>query len=122
MCAKSEITVMKKCCGLCPYSRKNTLFLHPSRAEDFAYSAENAFNDFVCHKTGVVNEDSPYEEEQNSIVRGEKSLTCAGFHAMQNIVNGTEDSSEIEIDYKDHFSDSWEMIDHHEENFNTKGR
>jgi len=102
---------MKKCCGLCPYSRKNTLFLHPDRAEEFAYQAENPYTDFVCHKTGETVEEGYFEGD---IVRGEKSLTCAGFHAMQNILNGTEDFSEIKIDYSDHFSDIWEMIDHHE--------
>lgn len=110
-------TVMKECCGLCPYSRKNTLFLHPERADDFAYQAENPFTDFVCHKTGVVHEDHPNEDVQTQIVRGEKSLTCAGFHAMQNIINGTEENSEIEIDYDDHFSEVYEMTEHHQEHW-----
>ncbi len=110
-------TVMKECCGLCPYSRKNTLFLHPERAEDFAYQADNPYNDFVCHKTGVIHEDSIYEDEQSSIVRGEKSLTCAGFHAMQHLINGMDEDSEIEIDYEDHFSCTDEMTDHHEEQY-----
>lgn len=109
---------MKQCCGLCPYSRKQTLFVHPKRAEDFAYGAENPYNDFVCHKTGVVHEDHPDEDRQREIVRGNKSLTCAGFYAMQTIINGNEENSEIELDYKDHFSDSWEMIEHHEEEYN----
>lgn len=107
---------MKKCCGLCPYSRKNTLFLHPDRAADFAYQAENRFSDFVCHKTGVIHD----EDGMGDIVRGEKSLQCAGFHAMQHIVNGSEGGSEIEIDYEDHFSDAWEMIEHHEEKYFNK--
>lgn len=102
---------MNKCCGLCPYSRKNTLTLGSERAEDFAYSAENPYTDFVCHKTGVTLDDG-----ESEIVRGEKSLTCAGFHVMQSLINGTK--SEIEIDYEDHFSDSWEMIEHHEEQNN----
>ena len=80
-------SVMKKCCGMCPYSRKNTLFLHPDRATEFAYQAENPYNDFVCHKTGVIHEDHPDEDRQNEIVRGEKSLTCAGFYAMQYNIN-----------------------------------
>ena len=104
---------MKECCGLCPYSRKNTLFIHPERAEIFAYQAENPYNDFVCHKTGVVYEDDDYCS--GDIVRGEKSLTCAGFHAMQMILNGSEECSEIKIDYEDHFSDVHEMTEHHEE-------
>ncbi len=113
----NEVTVMKKCCGLCPYSRKNTLFLHPDRAEDFAYYASNPCNDFVCHKTGVIHEDHPCEERQRDIVRGEKSLTCAGFHAMQHLLNGTEEQSEIEIDYEDHFSCYYEMSEHHAEEY-----
>lgn len=108
--------VMKKCCGLCPYSRKNTLFVHPDRATEFAYSAENPYTDFVCHKTGVVHEDHPDEDMQNAIVRGEKSLTCAGFHAMQSLIN--DNKPEIEIDHQDHFGDPWEMIEHHDEHFN----
>lgn len=112
-------SVMKKCCGLCPYSKLNTLFLHPERAEDFAYAAQNPYNDFVCHKTGVIDEGNPNEDEQGDIVRGEKSFQCAGFHAMQHILNETEKQSEIEIDYEDHFSDVWEMIYHHEEEYNS---
>lgn len=111
-----EVTVMKSCCGMCPYSRKNTLFLQPDRAEEFAYQAENPYTDFVCHKTGVTLEDNDYDDKGGDIVRGEKSLTCAGFHAMQQIINGTEELSEIEIDYQDHFSDVWEMYEHHVEN------
>lgn len=114
----SEVTVMKKCCGLCPYSRKNTLYLHPDRASDFASSAENPYSDFVCHKTGVVHEDHPDEDRQNEIVRGEKSLTCAGFHAMQSNINGTK--SEIEIDHEDHFEDWFEMVEHHQEKWDEK--
>lgn len=106
--------VMKECCGMCPYSRKNTLFIHPDRAEDFAYSAENPYSDFVCHKTGVVLEDNDIDDRGGDIVRGEKSLTCAGFHVMQHAINGTEEDSEVKVDFSDHFSDAWEMIDHHE--------
>ena len=108
------MSVMKKCCGLCPYSRKNTLYLHPSRADEFAYNASNPYSDFVCHKTGVVHEDHPIEEKQNEIVRGEKSLTCAGFHVLQKISNGQEEEVEIEIDYDDHFTEPYEMSEHHE--------
>lgn len=107
--------VMKQCCGLCPYSRKHTLWLHPERAEEFGDMAENPYNDFVCHKTGVLDED---EEGYGGIVRGEKSLQCAGFHAMQHIINGTENKSQVKIDYEDHFSEVWEMIEHHEEHYN----
>lgn len=118
----SEVTVMKKCCGLCPFSKKQTLFLHPDRAYQFGRQAENPYGDFICHKTGVVHEDHPDEDMQTSIVRGEKSLTCAGFHAMQMMYNGTEENSEIEIDYSEHFSDAWEMSDHHQEEWDKTNK
>jgi len=111
-------TVLKKCCGLCPYSRKNTLFLHPERASEFAINASNPYTDFICHKTGVINEDHPDEYHQSEIVRGNKSLTCAGFYAMQTLTNGTSEKCEITIDFDDHFMDYWEMVEHHEENYN----
>ena len=100
---------MKKCCGLCPYSRKDTLYLRPERAEDFAYSAENPYNDFVCHKTGVEDED---DFGGSKIVRGEKSLTCAGFASMQNNINGGKMEDNHPID-PNAFEDSWQMIEHH---------
>lgn len=106
----SEITIRKKCCGLCPYSRKGTLYLHPDRAQELAFAAENPFNDFVCHKTGETREGRFGMDE---IVRGEKSLTCAGFYALQATVNGC--TPEIVIDADDHFEDSWDMIEHHED-------
>ena len=108
--SKKERTVMKQCCGLCPFSRKATLPVHPSRAAEFAYSAENPFNDFVCHKTGVTVDGDG--DDSGNIVRGEKSLTCAGFHALQvNVIGG---ESEIDIT-EEHFEDAWDMIDHHQE-------
>ena len=109
------MSIMKKCCGLCPYSRLNTLFLHPERAAEFAYSASNPYSDFVCHKTGVIHEDENGESE--GIVRGEKSLTCAGFYAMQHLINHPNRKSEIEIIPEDHFDDVYEMIGHHEEHY-----
>jgi hypothetical protein len=108
------MSIMKKCCGLCPYSRLNTLFLHPERAAEFAYSASNPCSDFVCHKTGVLDED---DEGSAGIVRGQKSLTCAGFYAMQHLLNYPDKDSKIEINPEDHFDDVYEMIEHHEEHY-----
>lgn len=108
------MSVMKQCCGLCPFSRKNTLFVHPDRAADFAYSACNPYNDFVCHKTGISVEEESFKHEEGDIVRGEKSLVCAGFYALQFSMNQRGgQKSEIKIDYDDHFGDDWEMIEHH---------
>lgn len=106
-------TVMKKCCGLCPYSKKGTLWLSPDRVVEFAVQAHNLTTDFVCHKTAVTDDDHPDEDQQGSFGRGEKSLTCAGFYAMQNKVNRTKNELEIEFDEDEHFSNLAEMIRYH---------
>lgn len=106
--------VMKECCGLCPYSRDKTLFLHPERAEDFAFQAENPYSDFVCHKTGVPEEEDEYDDNAGAIVRGEKSLTCMGFASMQHTISNGDDSFKIDPNA---FEDAWEMIEHHTEKY-----
>lgn len=106
---------MKECCGLCPYSRKDTLFLTEERAEEFAFQAENPYSDFVCHKTAVELEESEYDDRGGDLVRGEKSLTCMGFASMQHNINGTGD---IRVD-PNAFGDTWEMIEHHAEKENS---
>ncbi|HEX8413941.1 MAG TPA: hypothetical protein VF637_08660, partial [Sphingomicrobium sp.] len=55
--SRSARTWMKAPCGPCPYSRVNTLWLHPERAADFAYNAANPYNEFPCHKTADLRED-----------------------------------------------------------------
>lgn len=104
---------MKECCGLCPYSRKDTLILRPERAERFAHQAENPYTDFVCHKTAVELEESDYDDRGGELVRGEKSLTCMGFASMQHNINGGDVNYRIDPNA---FEDAWEMIDHHAEN------
>lgn len=103
--------IAKKCCGLCPFSKVNTLFLHPERAEEFADMACNPYSDFVCHKTGVTVED---DDGGSEIVRGEKSITCHGFAVLQDIQN----HGEMENLDPNAFDDPEEMIDHHTEEWN----
>lgn len=75
-----ERTWMKACCGMCPYDAEKTLNLHPDRAEDFAYRAQNPYNDFPCHKTADLVED---DEGFGEYVHGRNSFTCHGFKALQ---------------------------------------
>lgn len=111
----SEQTWMREICGLCPYSRTNTLWLHPERAEDFAYNAQNPYNDFPCHKTADLVED---DEEGSSYVFGRKSLTCCGFLSLQ--VNENGNAPEGFEPSPDAFSEAWEMIDHHTEHWDDE--
>ena len=68
---------VKKCCGLCPYAKEGNLYLPQERRTEFALQALNQYNDFVCHKTAVLDEDS------GEYVRGKKSKTCMGFATLQ---------------------------------------
>ena len=104
-----EITWMKEPCGPCPFSRSKTLPLHPERAEDFAFMAQNRYTDFVCHKTAEIYEG----DETSEFVRGRKSLTCNGFLSLQ--VSENDNAPEGFEPHPDAFSEAWEMIDHHTE-------
>jgi hypothetical protein len=83
-----EHTWMKKCCGLCPYAKEGTLFLHPERTQDFAYSAENPYTNFPCHKTAEVYEDD--YDGSAEYISGEASFTCHGFKTLQMASNARE--------------------------------
>lgn len=109
----AHVDYMKKCCGLCPFSRSSTLFLHPERAEEFAYMAENPYTDFPCHKTADYQEENEWDE--GGFVHGEGSKTCHGFKTLQMAMNATEREywqSGFAPDGNG-FEDTYEMIDHH---------
>jgi hypothetical protein len=115
---------MLKTCSLCPFSRTKTLGLHPERAEDFAYSAQNPYADFVCHKTGETIEEG---FEEGSIVRGARSKTCHGFLTLQREECGIEDDDDTEEEDRfepdgDGFQSCHEMISRHEELWNKQRR
>jgi hypothetical protein len=104
-----ERTWMKKCCGLCPFGLKGTLWLHPRRAEDFAYMASNPYSDFPCHKTAEYEEETEYSD--GGYVHGEHSFTCHGFKALQ--VNCNREVEGFTYDEDEVFSSPEEMIEHH---------
>lgn len=115
-------TWMKKSCELCPFSRVNTLFLSPERAEEFASMAENPFNDFPCHKTADLHED--HEGGMSGYVHGKNSFTCHGFKAMQVEACMTEEEVKESGFVSDGncFSDFWDMVETHERLFEENGR
>lgn len=69
----------KKPCKHCPFRNDITPFLHPDRAADIAYSAENRYSDFPCHKTTEYDE----EIDDGSMICNDKSKTCAGFLTLR---------------------------------------
>lgn len=104
---------MKKTCPLCPFSRRKTLWLHPDRAEEFAYMAQNPYTDFPCHKTADLIENE--ETGESGFVHGARSKTCHGFLTLQCSENGTK-PEDFEPD-GDGFEDVDEMIEHHAEHY-----
>jgi len=112
----TERTWMKKCCEHCPFKFGTKLVLHPERAEDFANMASNPYNDFPCHTTADVQEETEYHE--GGFVHGENSFTCHGFKAMQLDQNGEEESF---VSDGQHFSGYFEMVEYHRQEFKKQG-
>lgn len=69
--------VMPKPCAHCPFRRDVEPFLHPDHAADIAYSTQNRYSDFDCHKT------IEHDEETGEGYSTNRSKTCAGFYAMK---------------------------------------
>jgi hypothetical protein len=102
---------MKTTCELCPYSRTKTLYLHPHRAEDFAYHASNRFNDFPCHKTAEHREPDDESGYEGGFVHGQRSKTCHGFLTLQVALG--RDAPEGFVADGDGFESIEEMLDRH---------
>lgn len=71
---------MKSPCKHCPFRSDVTPFLHPERAEEIAYAAQNPYSDFPCHKTTEYDEDANGEGD---MIATANSKMCAGFLTMQ---------------------------------------
>lgn len=106
---------MKKPCKHCPFRRDVEPFLHPERAADIAYSAQNPYSDFPCHKTLDYNCDSDDGEGAET----ENTKTCAGFLAMQ-INEGATEAPKGFVWPDNTYSDCWEMVDAYEEAWNSR--
>lgn len=70
-------TFMKEPCQHCPFRRDVRPFLRVERAEDIAYSAQNRYSEFHCHKT------IEHDDDTGDGVLTNRSLICAGFLALQ---------------------------------------
>lgn len=102
---------MHKPCKHCPFRNDVTPYLHPDRAAEIAYAAQNPYNDFSCHKT------TEYDDDCEDTVVTEQSKTCAGFLTLraqlgERLPDGFEPSWEI------CYIDTWDMIEAYEEQWN----
>lgn len=89
---------MKSPCKHCPFRHDVTPFLHPDRAEELAYSTQNKYSSFPCHKTTVSNDDFGGDGSEMMIV--DESKECAGFLTLR---------AQTGEDIPDGFKPSWEL-------------
>lgn len=106
---------MKTPCKHCPFRNDVKPYLHPERAEELAYSAQNPHNSFACHKTTEYDEDS----EDGEMLVTENSKECAGFLTLR--AEGGEDVPEgFEPAWEICYTEPYEMTEAYEEEWNKK--
>lgn len=100
---------IKKACKHCPFRKDVKPFLTTEFAEELAYSTENPYNSFPCHKT------TEHDDDCDDMQVTESSLECAGFITMQMIANGEEYCPKgFAPEYEKIYGGSWDMIEAYE--------
>lgn len=100
---------MKQPCQHCPFRQDVKPFLHPERGADLAYSAQNPYNTFHCHKTLDYDDDG-------EAYACEGSKVCAGFLTLQHNENGsTSYDSDGFVPSELVYNDAYEMADAYEQ-------
>jgi hypothetical protein len=85
-------------CGMCPFLTKwdgdtGRGFVNPGRRWEFLNGAiHGRANDFICHKTGEVDD----EDEEQGIRPTSKSLACAG--ARLTVLRGGESTNNMDVE------------------------
>lgn len=105
------MSFMKAPCQHCPFRRDVKPFLHPERAEEIAYAAENPYSSFPCHKT------LEYDEDDGDSFAGAESKECAGALYMRSMTNGSTYYDDEGFEPKpewDCYEDSYEMVEAYE--------
>lgn len=105
---------VNKPCKYCPFRNDVTPYLHPQRAEEIAYAAENPYSDFICHATIEYDGDEDYQGRPMGNFT--KSKTCAGFLTLR-CQNGDESDipKGFEPAWQICYTDAYEMITAYEE-------
>lgn len=105
-----QISYVKKPCKHCPFRSDIKPFLHPERAAQLAYMAENRYSDFTCHKTLDYDND----REDGTPDYTEYSKTCAGFLTLR-AQTGEDTPEGFEPSWDIVYTDPYDMITAHEE-------
>lgn len=102
---------MKAPCPHCPFRRDVTPYLHPGRAAEIAYAAQNPYNSFACHKTTVSDEE--FGGDGNSMVATSDSKECAGFLTLR-AQSGEDVPKGFKPAWEICYTDEYEMIQAYE--------
>lgn len=105
------MSFVKKPCKHCPFRNDIKPYLHPERAAEIAYAAQNPYSDFPCHKT------TESDEEGEEMLVTEESKTCAGFLTLR-AQGGEEVPEGFEPSWDICYTDDWDMIQAYEEEWN----
>lgn len=108
-------TFMKSPCKHCPFRNDITPFLHPERATELAYMAQNKYSSFPCHKTTEPDDES----EDGEMLVTENSKECAGFLTLR--AQAGEDTPEgFEPAWEICYIDAYDMGEAYENEWNKK--
>jgi hypothetical protein len=108
---------VKKPCKNCPFRNDVRPYLHPERAAEIAYAAQNPYSSFTCHST------IEYDGDEDILGRStgdfSRAKTCAGFLTLraqegEDVPEGFTPSWEI------CYTDAYEMTDAYEEEWNKE--
>lgn len=97
---------MKKPCKECPFRRDIEPYLTPERGEELAAGSGNPYNSFICHKTGL-------EDDEGNIVVENEPKECAGFIMLQHIESETTLPDGFTMDYDAVFESYFHMEEHY---------
>lgn len=105
---------IKKPCQHCPYRVDVKPFLTTERGEELAFSPQNPYTSFPCHKT--TEED---DSDDGEMLVTQSSKECAGFLTLRAAELGEDRVYECEEGFKPSYdlvySESYEMADAYEE-------
>lgn len=106
---------MKSPCKHCPFRRDVTPFLHPDRATEIAYSAQNPYSEFYCHKTTEFDDD----DDEGDMLVTDNTKVCAGFLTLR-AQEGLRIPKGFTPDWEKCYGDTWEMTEAYGEEWNKK--
>jgi hypothetical protein len=108
---------VKKPCKNCPFRNDVRPYLHPDRAAEIAFAAQNPYSDFTCHST--IEYDGDEDIQGRSTGDFSRAKTCAGFLTLraqvgEKVPEGFTPSWEI------CYVDAYEMTDAYQEQWDKE--